>query len=213
MRVEPMSEDSVAAEVFGPDMPDSAAMDGAAEDAALSTVDYTIELYLDEISERTQRAWDNALAAMRAQNWAQAELEFETVIAEEPGLPGPYVNLALIYKQDGRTNEMRAALEQAIAIAPEFAPANNELGLLLRERGEFDAAEAAYRNALAGDPGNALAHLNLGILLDLYLKRSGEALEHYTAYQTSRVEPDEVVARWIVDLERRVRAAERVAAD
>ena len=72
-----------------------------------------IEANLDEISEKTQRSYDAALAAMRSENWVQAELELEQLIAEEPGFPGPYVNLALIYERDGRSADARQSLEQA----------------------------------------------------------------------------------------------------
>lgn len=176
-------------------------------------VDLSIAPNLEEIDERTQRSYDSALNAMRAEDLLQAELELEELLLAEPGFPGPYVNLALIYNRDGRQAEARFALEQAIAIAPGFPPANNELGRLMRELGEFEAAEAAYRRALETDPANAIAHLNLGILLDLYLQRGDEALTHYNDYQATLSEPDETVARWIVDLERRIRAGERVARD
>lgn len=178
-----------------------------------STVDLSIEPNLDEISEKTQRSYEAALAAMRSEDWLQAELELDQLIADEPGFPGPYVNLALIYEREGRSREAREALEQALAIAPGFPPANNELGRILREQGDFTAAEAAYERALATDPANAIAHLNLGILLDVYLRRPSDALNHYNQYQATRTEPDETVSRWIVDLERRAAAAERVAQD
>jgi tetratricopeptide (TPR) repeat protein len=178
-----------------------------------STVDLSIEANFDEISEKTQRTYDTALEAMRSENWLQAELELQSLIEDEPGFPGPYVNLALIYEQDGRRREARQALEQALAIAPGFPPANNELGRMLREEGDFSGAELAYGRALATDPFNAVAHLNLGILLDVYLRRPADALEHYNQYQATRTEPDETVSRWIVDLERRAAAAERVARD
>jgi len=176
-------------------------------------VDLSIEPNLEEIDERTQRRYDSALAAMRAGDFLQAELELQELLLEEPGFPGPYVNLALIYKRDGRDSEARFALEQAVAIAPGFPPANNELGVLLRENGEFAAAEKAYQRALDTDPANSIAHLNLGILLDIYLQRADEALAHYNEYQASLSEPDETVARWIVDLQRRIDTAERVAQD
>lgn len=184
-----------------------------AETEAGPVVDLSIAPNLEEIDERTQRSYDSALNAMRAGDLLQAELELEELLLAEPGFPGPYVNLALIYNRDGRQAEARFALEQAIAIAPGFPPANNELGRLMRELGEFEAAEAAYRRALETDPANAIAHLNLGILLDLYLQRGDEALTHYNDYQATLSEPDETVARWIVDLERRIRAGERVARD
>ena len=42
------------------------------------------------------------------------------------------------------------------------------------------------------------------MLLDIYLRRTAEALEHYEAYQASLAEPNETVGRWIIDLRRRV---------
>jgi len=219
-RQEESSRDAAAREAVDLDVAArSAAAEAAAQDetdsaAGLPAVDLSIEPNLEEeIVERTQRRYDSALAAMRVVNWLEASLELEELIGEAPGFPGPWVNLALIYKRDGRLAEARRALEQAIAIAPGFPPANNTLGLLLREQGEFTAAEAAYRRALETDPTNRIAHLNIGILLDLYLQRADEALQHYNEYQATFSEPDETVARWIVDLERRINAAERVAQD
>lgn len=210
--VEPASStESRQSSASGTEQGQTAAM--AAQDAAQSNVDFSIEANLDEISERTQRSYDEALAAMRGENWAQAERALQQLIADEPGFPGPYVNLALIYERTGRSGESRQALEQAIAIAPGFAPANNELGRLLRQAGDFQGAQAAWERSLASDPGNAVAHLNLGILLDVYLRRSADALQHYNQYQATRAEPDETVSRWIVDLERRVQAEARVARD
>ena len=150
-----------------------------------------------------QSAYDRALAAMRAQDWLQAELELEQLTHDYPGYPGPQVNLAIVYTHAGRRDEARAALERALAIEPGHAVANNELGILLRESGKFDEAERAYRRALETDPSYALAHYNLGVLLDVYLRRGAEAIEHYEAYQSSLSEPNKTVAGWIVDLRRR----------
>jgi tetratricopeptide (TPR) repeat protein len=178
--------------------------------AALSSV----EANLDPIPERLARSYERALAAMQSQDWLEAELELEQLILEEPGFPGPYVNLAIVYSRDGRAEEARVTLERALAIAPGFAPASNQLGLLLREEGNFAEAERAYRQAIDSDPSYALAHYNLGILLDVYLQRPADALVQYGAYQQSLTQPDEAVARWIVDLERRVgSSAARVAQD
>jgi Tfp pilus assembly protein PilF len=121
-----------------------------------------------------------------------------------PAYPGPHVNLALVYLHDERRDAARRALEQALSVDPGHAAANTQLGILLREEGEFAAAEAAYRRALDANPEHGLAHYNLGVLLDLYLRRTAEALEHYEAYQAALAQPNETVARWIVDLRRRV---------
>jgi tetratricopeptide (TPR) repeat protein len=158
----------------------------------------------EPISEAAVAAYQRALAAMRAESWLEAELELEQLTREQPMYPGPHVNLALVYLHDGRRDDAREALEQALAIDPGHAAANTQLGIMLREDGKFGQAEEAYRRALATDPEHALAHYNLGVLLDIYLRRTAEALEHYEHYQASLTEPNETVGRWIIDLRRRV---------
>lgn len=157
-----------------------------------------------EVPARAATLHARALAAMETGDWLTARIELEQLIAEFPAYPGPYVNLAIVFRQEDRADEAEHALEQALALAPNHAAANNELGVIKRRRGEFAAAEAAYRRALQIDPDYALAHYNLGVLLDLYLRREAEAIEHYESYQALASVPDEEVGRWVVDLKRRL---------
>jgi tetratricopeptide (TPR) repeat protein len=170
----------------------------AAEEAALAGE------VIAPVPEAAAAAYQRALAAMRAENWLEAELELEQLTVEQPAYPGPHVNLALVYLHDGRRDEARAALERALGAEPGHPAANTQLGIMLREDGKFAEAEAAYRRALATDPEHALAHYNLAVLLDIYLRRTAEALEHYERYQASLTQPNETVGRWIIDLRRRV---------
>ncbi|HVJ29463.1 MAG TPA: tetratricopeptide repeat protein, partial [Gammaproteobacteria bacterium] len=158
---------------------------------------------VEPVPDAAAAAYTRAVAALRAENWLEAELELETLVLEHPEYPGPHVNLALVYLNDGRRDDARQELELALEIDPGHATANTQLGILLREDGKFAAAEGAYRRALETDPDHALAHYNLGVLLDIYMRRSAEALQHYEAYQASLAQPDETVGRWIIDLRRR----------
>jgi tetratricopeptide (TPR) repeat protein len=172
------------------------AAEAASAEAAAATV-------AEPVPEAAAAGYGRAIAAMRAQNWVEAELELEQLVLEYPEYPGPHVNLALVYLNDGRRDDARKEIELALGVDPGHAAANTQLGILLREDGKFEAAEAAYRRALETDPDHALAHYNLGVLLDIYLRRTAEALEHYEAYQASLAQPDETVGRWIIDLRRR----------
>ena len=174
----------------------------AAEDAAAAAA--AAGGVVEPIPEAAAAAYQRALVAMRAENWLEAELELEQLTLEQPSYPGPHVNLALVYLHDGRRADARAALDRALELEAGHAAANTQLGIMLREDGKFAEAEAAYRRALATDPEHALAHYNLGVLLDIYLRRTAEALEHYERYQSSLAQPNETVARWIIDLKRRV---------
>jgi len=174
-----------------------------AERKALPADDAATAATTELVPEAAMAGYGRALNALRADNWLEAELELEQLTLDYPSLPGPHVNLALVYLHDGRRDDARAALDRALAVAPGHAAANTQLGILLREQGKFVEAEAAYQRALDTDGGHALAHYNLAVLLDIYLRRPAEALAHYEAYQSSLAEPNETVGRWIIDLRRR----------
>jgi tetratricopeptide (TPR) repeat protein len=163
------------------------------------------------ISPPAQAAYDEALEAMNGTDAVEAELQLEQFVLEYPNFPGAYVNLAILYERSDRHDEARAVLDQALAIDPAHSTANNQLGIVLRKQGRFAESEQAYLRAIETDPSYALAHHNLGVLLDLYLHRPAEALQHYQRYQELLAEPDAVVGRWIIDLQRRVGGNEDAA--
>jgi len=150
-----------------------------------------------------QRAYDQALAQMKAGHYKDAEQRLLALSRQAPELSGPYANLGLLYQHVGRNLEAIAALERAISINPKRAVYYNELGILYRREGKFDLAGKQYRKALNVDPDYAAAHLNLAILYDLYLQEPREALPHYQRYQALVPAEAETVKKWIIDLERR----------
>ncbi len=158
------------------------------------------------VSAQARSDFERALAAMEQGDDTQARQLLMAMTEQYPGLSGPWVNLAKIHREQGRSEEAMAALEQALSINSNNLDAYNQLALLKREAGDFDAAERLYRQALAVWPFHGPSHLNLGILLDLYRGEGEQALLHYRAYQQRQDEQDRQVAGWIVDLERRLAA-------
>ena len=155
------------------------------------------------IAPATQRAYDDALALMRAGHAADAERAFRALTQSDPDLAGPHANLGLLARQGGHLPEAVKELEKAIALAPGLAVAWNQLGLAYRQSGEFTKAREAYGRALAIDPNYATAVLNLGVLDDLYLGDSARALELYTRYLALTPAGDPVVAKWVADVKNR----------
>jgi len=176
---------------------------GAVRSGSEEAVDPEISLEII-VSPAAQAAYDEALEAIDSGDVVEAELRLEQFVLEYPDFPGAFVNLAIIYERDGRSEEARDALDQALIVDPGHATAHNQLGILLRKQGQFAEAEQAYLRAIESDPDYTLAYHNLGVLLDLYMHRPAEALEHYRRYQDLLVESDESVGRWIIELERRV---------
>lgn len=154
--------------------------------------------------------YEQAVAVMAAGDLLDAELRFKEFLLQYPGYPGAYVNLAIIHTNNDNDAAAQEAVDAALAIDPDYAPALNQQGMLLRRNGKFLEAEAAYLKAVTASPDYALAHYNLGVLNELYLQRLDSALQHFERYQQI-VGDDEQVEKWISDLQRRVGASQRTA--
>jgi tetratricopeptide (TPR) repeat protein len=164
------------------------------------------------IAPATQRAYDDALALMRAGHPADAERAFRALTQSDPDLAGPHANLGVIARQGGHLPEAVKELEKATTLAPGMAVAWNQLGLAYRQNGDFTKAKDAYDHALAIDPNYATAVLNLGVLDDLYLGDSARALELYTRYLALTPAGDPVVTKWVADVKNRKPAGAAPAA-
>ena len=161
---------------------------------------------LVEAPAAVQRDYRAALDQMEGENDAAAASQFEDFVLRHPGYPGAYVNLAIIYDRQNRTDEALWLLNQAIATDPASVYALNRLGLIKRRQGQFAEAETAWLKATQADPQYAYAWYNLGVLYDLYLQDLPSALDHYKRYQqlSDAADQDLMVNRWITDLERRI---------
>ena len=161
---------------------------------------------LIEAPVAVQSDYRAALEQMEQQNDTLAASQFEDFVMRHPGYPGAYVNLAIIYDRQNRTEEALWLLEQALAADSDSVYALNRLGLIKRRQGQFSEAEVAWQRATRADPQYAYAWYNLGVLYDLYLQDLPAALDHYKRYQqlSDAADQDLMVNRWIADLERRV---------
>jgi Flp pilus assembly protein TadD len=155
------------------------------------------------IAPATQRAYDDALALMRAGHSADAERMLRALTQSDPELAGPHANLGVLARQAGHTGAAVAELEKATMLAPGMSVAWNQLGLAYRQNGDFAKAKGAYEHALALAPNYANAVLNLGVLDDLYLGDGAHALELYTRYLALTPAGDPVVAKWVADVRNR----------
>jgi len=157
------------------------------------------------VNASVQRAYGEALGALRRGETKQARRQFEALAAEHPDLAGPPANLGIIQLQENDPAAAEKSFRQALQRNPASAQAQNQLGIALRLQGRFREAEQAYLAALAIEPVYLLAHRNLGILYDLYLSKPDQALEQYRLCQKLAAAPDSEIEGWIADLERRAK--------
>ena len=163
-----------------------------------------------EITPQAQTMYEQAISVMASGDFLDAELRLKEFLLQYPGYPGVHVNLAIIHVNNEDDQAAHAAIDAALAIDSDYAPALNQLGMLLRRNGKFLEAEAAYMKAVTASPDYALAHYNLGVLNELYLQRLDAALQHFEQYHAI-VGEDRQVEKWISDLTRRVAANQRTA--
>jgi len=151
-----------------------------------------------------KREFAQALALMQANDMQAAAEKFHDLTARYPQMTGAWANLGRIHMKAGEWKQAQHALQQAINLNPGHASAYNYLGVVLRNLGQFSEAEQAYKNAISADPTYALAWLNLGILYDIYLDKPAQALSQYEKYQQLKGNADKKVAKWIIEIKRRI---------
>ena len=184
--------------------PAAAASAASAAEAAASVPEGPKPASTGPIAPATQRAYDDALALLRAGHTADAERMFRALVQSNSELAGPHANLGLIDRNAGHPAEAVKELEKATELAPGLAPAWNQLGLAYRANGQFTQARDAYEHAIALDPAYATAILNLGVLDDLYLGDGARALALYTRYLALTPAGDPVVTKWVADVKNRL---------
>jgi Flp pilus assembly protein TadD len=158
------------------------------------------------VAAESRQLYQQALTALGAGRYAEAERELLVVMRREPQLAGPHANLGILYARTGRPAQALASFREAIRLNPNRPAYYNELGMMSRREGKFDEARGYYAKALDLDPDYAYAHLNIGILYDLYLQDTEKAVQHYRRYQELTPSESGTVTKWIADLEQRDRA-------
>ncbi len=159
---------------------------------------------LPAIQPATEQQFARAVQLLEAGDFAGARPLLEELVASEPALAAPAINLGMLHAREGRWSEAEAALAEGYRRDPADAVALNELAAVQRENGRFTDAEATYRQALGADPAHVRTYRNFAVLLDLYLWRPAEALQHFETYVSMSGTADRQVSGWIAELKRRV---------
>lgn len=162
------------------------------------------ERWVEPLTGEQQARLDGARRSWSDNELRTARQALDALLQERPDHPDLLTNSAIVAVAQGRTREARTLFEEALIAAPGHRVASNNLALLLKDEGEFIQARRTLLRALERYPDDATLHYNLGVIYELYLRDFESALNHYRRFQVLSDEPDQKVAGWILDLERRV---------
>jgi len=141
----------------------------------------------------------NAQIHENLQHHDLAMMEYRTVLAMEPKLPGVHFRLGRLYLQHSRApktiNAAKHEFEAELAIAPEHSDAEYELGEICREQGQFENALAHFIRAVRYHPQFEEAQIGLSRVL-IHLGRMQEAVPHLS--EAVRLNPQNKVPHFLL---------------
>lgn len=113
-----------------------------------------------------KKAFDEGVAASRANDHDTAIARFDAALAVEPKCPECYFNIGYAYLQKKDAPKAEENWKKALEIKPDHAETLNSLATLFNNQKRFDEAAATSAKAAASAPaGNADAIYNQGIIL------------------------------------------------
>lgn len=107
------------------------------------------------------------LAAMKIEQWKQAEGAWRRAIALRPNEARAWSNLGTLYERLGEGVQALDMMKRAVAVEPNNAALHTNLGVLLASRRRVDDALREHRRALELDEGSTVARLNYALALAL----------------------------------------------
>ena len=76
-----------------------------------------------------------------------ALLTYQKIIKKDSSLAGPYYNMGIILKRNGRIEEAENSYKKAISLKPDYVQAYNNLGVLYKDNEKYDSAIKMFTKA------------------------------------------------------------------
>ena len=110
----------------------------------------------------------------------EALLTYQMIVKKDPSLPGPYYNMGVILKRNGRIEESIVHYKKAIFLKPDYVQAYNNLGVLYKDNEKYENAVKMFTKAKEIQPDHQNSYYNLALIkkeqdlgeeaIDLFLK-------------------------------------------
>jgi tetratricopeptide (TPR) repeat protein len=118
----------------------------------------------------------SALTVYQNQFWRDPVLFYKTLMRYAPNSPKVYNNLAKVYHEQGKKDELINLLKTALSVDSRNFAALNNLGNALKDAGRFKEAEESYLKAIELEPTGAHQYMNLSLLYSEVYKDKAKAV-------------------------------------
>ena len=126
---------------------------------------------------------------------------YQKILKRDPTLAGPYYNMGIILKRNGRTEEAVESYKKAISLKSDYVQAYNNLGALYKDNENYDNAIKMFTKAKEIQPDHQNSFYNLALIkkeqglneeaIELFLKLLDLNPEHNNAkFQIAIIKKD-----------------------
>ena len=106
----------------------------------------------------------------------EALLSYQKIIKKDPTLAGPYYNMGIILKRNGRIEEAIESYKKALSLKPDYVQVYNNLGVLYKDNEKYENAIKMFTKAKELQPDHQNSYYNLA-LIKKEQGQSDEAIE------------------------------------
>jgi len=103
-----------------------------------------------------------ACSALKRDN--EALSSYQKIRKVDPTLAGPYYNMGIILKRNGRVEEAIDSYKKAISLKSDYAQAYNNLGVIYKDKEEYEDAIEMFTKVKELRPDHQNSHYNLALI-------------------------------------------------
>ena len=94
----------------------------------------------------------------------EALLSYQKIVKKDPTLAGPYYNMGIILKRNGRIEEAISSYKKALSLKPDYVQVYNNLGVLYKDNEKYEDAIKMFTKAKELQPDHQNSYYNLALI-------------------------------------------------
>ena len=122
----------------------------------------------------------------------EALMSYQNIIKQDPSLAGPYYNIGIILKRNGKVEEAIDSYKKAISLKDDYVQAYNNLGVIYKDSENYENAIEMFTKAKEINPDHQNSYFNIALIkkeqglteeaIELFLKLLDLNPDHSEAY-------------------------------